>query len=137
MSGFYTIGALSQETGVNLETIRYYERIGLLAAPKRTDNGYRQYGQDAVGKLRFVRRGRELGFAIEDIKTLLQLAAHPEQPCGEADRLATEHLAAVEEKIRDLEAMREVLFQLTGCKSPSAEHCLLLETLDRKDCCVK
>ncbi|MDK2124609.1 MerR family transcriptional regulator [Parachitinimonas caeni] len=130
-----TIGSLSQESGVNLETIRYYERTGLLQAPIRAANGYRHYDEQAIKRLRFIRRGRELGFSIEEIKTLLSLADHPEQPCTEADRLAREHLQAVEERIRDLQAMREVLLKLVDCNSPSAEHCRLIETLDQRDCC--
>jgi DNA-binding transcriptional MerR regulator len=128
-----TIGALSRETGVNLETIRYYERIGLLNPPARASNGYRHYAVSAIQRLRFIRRGRELGFNIAEIKTLLQLADQPDQPCHEADRLTREHLAAVEARIQDLQALREVLSRLAGCHSPSADHCRLLETLGQKE----
>lgn len=135
MSEHYTIGKLSQESGVNLETIRYYERIDLLSKPSRSLNGYRRYGDEAIKRLRFIRRGRELGFGIEEIKTLLQLADHPEHPCREADQLAQVHLAEVETKIQDLLAMREVLAGIVGCQSHSAEHCRLIETLDQRICC--
>ncbi|MBK8537837.1 MAG: helix-turn-helix domain-containing protein [Candidatus Competibacteraceae bacterium] len=130
----YTIGVLSRESGVNLETIRYYERIGLLAEPPRAINGYRRYDASTIQRLRFIRRGRELGFGIAEIKTLLQLADQPEQPCHEADRLVREHLTAVEARIQDLRALREVLSRLADCRSPSAEHCRLLETLDQRVC---
>jgi Hg(II)-responsive transcriptional regulator len=136
MSQEYTIGALSRESGVNLETIRYYERISLLPAPPRSASGYRRYDDTAVKRLRFIRRGRELGFGIEEIKTLLQLADHPENPCQEADRLAKAHLAEVETKIQDLLAMRDVLARLADCQSHKAEHCRLIETLDQRSCCV-
>ncbi len=125
-----TISALSRESGVNLETIRYYERIGLIPAPPRSAGGYRRYDDTAAKRLRFIRRGRKLGFGIEEIKTLLQLAGQPEQPCHEADQLAKAHLQEVEAKIADLLAMRDVLAGLVGCQSNSAEHCKLIEALD-------
>ena len=132
----HTIGALSRESGVHLETIRYYERIGLLPAPPRSASGYRHYDDAAARRLRFIRRGRELGFGIEEIKTLLQLADHRDQPCREADRLAQAHLVEVEAKIADLMAMRDVLTQLARCQSPTAEHCRLIETLEQRRCCI-
>ncbi|GLS05897.1 MerR family transcriptional regulator [Chitiniphilus shinanonensis] len=136
MATTFTIGALGKAAGVNLETVRYYERIGLLPAPPRSDGGYRRYDGTAVQRLRFIRRGRELGFGIDEIRTLLQLADHPQQPCDAADRLAQRHLAEVEAKIADLQAMRDVLARLADCHSRSAEHCRLLETLEQRDCCV-
>ena len=136
MSQGYTIGELSRESGVNVETIRYYERISLLPKPVRSAGGYRLFNDAAVKRLRFVRRGRELGFAIDEIKTLLQLADHPEQPCDAADSIARAHLAEVEGKIKDLLSMREALGKMVNCKSNSAEHCRLIETLDQRDCCV-
>lgn len=77
MLGKYTIGVLSKESGVNLETIRYYESTHLLKKPVRLDNGYRHYNESAIQSLRFIRRGRELGFGISEIRTLLELADHP------------------------------------------------------------
>ncbi len=129
----YTIGRLSQVSGVNAETVRYYERIGLLPAPPRTDNGYRRYNDQSARRLRFIRRGRELGFGIEAIRTLLQLADHPQQPCDQADQLTRAHLQDVEAKIADLQSMRSELIRLAGCQSHSAEHCRLIEALDQ-DC---
>ena len=131
----YTIGALSRESGVNLETIRYYEKINLLNKPSRAVNGYRHYDESAIKRLRFVRRGRELGFGITEIKTLLELADHPEYPCKEADQLAKTHLAEIETKIKDLQAMQEVLTKIVACQSNTAEHCRLIETLDQRSCC--
>lgn len=132
----YTIGALSSESGVNLETIRYYEKINLLNKPLRSVNGYRHYDESAIKRLRFVRRGRELGFGISEIKTLLELADHPEHPCKEADQLAQTHLAEVETKIKDLQAMQAVLTKIVACQSHTAEHCRLIETLDQRSCCT-
>ncbi len=132
----YTIGALSKASGVNLETIRYYEKINLLNNPSRSVNGYRHYDESAIKRLRFVRRGRELGFGIAEIKTLLELADHPEHPCKEADQLAQAHLTEVETKIKDLQAMQEVLTKIVACQSHTAEHCRLIETLDQRSCCT-
>jgi len=131
MSEQYTIGILSKESGVNLETIRYYERISLLPKPPRLSNGYRRYDESAIKRLRFIRRGRELGFGIEEIRTLLQLADHPEMPCHEADQFTKAHLVEVENKIQDLMSMRDVLATIVNCKSPTPEHCKLIETLDQ------
>ncbi len=131
----YTIGMLSKASGVNAETIRYYERIGLLPAPPRSTSGYRRYNEATAKRLRFIRRGREIGFGLAEIKALLQLADRPDQPCCEADRLAQTHLAEVEAKIQDLLAMRGVLTKLAACQSPNAEHCRLIEALDQRQCC--
>lgn len=137
MSRVYRIGELSRESAVNLETIRYYERIGLLQQPARNASGYRCYQPEDVRRLSFIRRGRELGFSIDELKTLLQLADHPQSPCAEADQLAQAHLQQVDARIADLQQMRSVLKTLVGCSSSSAEHCRLLETLDRRSCCIE
>ena len=86
-------------------------------------------------RLRFIRRGRELGFSLEEIRSLLDLAAHPESPCASADQMVREHLDAIETRIRDLQNMRAELSKLAGCHSGHAEHCRLLEALDDRDCC--
>lgn len=137
MSKLYRIGELSRESAVNLETIRYYERIGLLHKPARDASGYRCYQADDVRRLNFIRRGRELGFSIDELRTLLELADHPHSPCAEADQLARAHLQQVDARIADLQQMRNVLQNLVGCASDSAEHCRLLETLDKRACCVE
>lgn len=130
MGKTYRIGDLSRISGVNVETIRYYERIGLIAPPPRLPSGYRHYDDRAVRRLRFIRRGRELGFGIDEIRTLLQLAGHPEQPCDQADALARDHLQDVEARIADLEAMRDELSRLVDCHAETVGHCRLLEALD-------
>lgn len=137
MSKGYLIGELSRASAVNLETIRYYERIGLLQQPARDGSGYRCYQENDVRRLGFIRRGRELGFSIDELRTLLELADHPTSPCAEADHLARAHLQQVDARIADLQQMRNVLAKLVGCSSDSAEHCRLLETLDKRDCCAK
>ena len=99
------IGELSKATGTNIETIRYYERIGLLPEPARTAGNYRSYGEAHRTRLAFVRHSRELGFAIEEVRSLLDLADHPERKCSEADRIAArrspERLGRGVEQLRD------------------------------------
>lgn len=135
MSKPLTIGVLARDSGVNLETIRFYERSGLMPAPQRSPSGYRHYQQQDVRRLRFIRRGRELGFSLEEIRSLLDLAAHPESPCASADQMVREHLDAIESRIRDLQNMHTELSKLADCHSNQAEHCRLLEALDERDCC--
>ena len=90
-----TISVLARDSGVNLETIRFYERSGLLPPPQRSASGYRHYQDVDVRRLRFIRRGRELGFSLEEIRSLLELSAHPEQPCASADQMVSEHLDSI------------------------------------------
>jgi len=123
------IGALSQQAGVNIETIRYYERIGLLPEPDRTASGYRQYGPEHLRRLSFIRNGRSLGFSIEDIRALLRLAEHPGNRCADADRLAAAHLAEVERKIAELDRLRSALREMSGCCAESVAECRIIEAL--------
>ena len=106
-----TIGKLSQATAVNVETIRYYERIGLLAAPLRTSSGYRSYTAQDVARLRFIKRGRELGFSLEEIRTLVELADQPGHACSDVDRLVQTHLVEVRQRIADLQRYSISTFQ--------------------------
>ena len=131
-----TISGLSRESGVNLETIRFYERSELLPKPKRSASGYRHYQDADIRRLRFIRRGRELGFSLEEIRTLLGLAAQPHSPCAQAYQLVQEHLQTIDARIRDLQKMKAELSKLAGCTSAEAEHCRLLEALDSRDCCL-
>lgn len=124
------IGELSRATGTNIETIRYYERIGLLPAPARTDANYRSYGVEHRSRLSFVRHSRDLGFTIDEVRSLLDLSDHPDRDCGEADRIATSHLAQVEEKIAQLSALRDELARIIGrCRGGLAGDCRVIEAL--------
>jgi MerR family mercuric resistance operon transcriptional regulator len=104
-----TIGALSHLTGVNIETIRYYERIKLMTKPPRTAGGHRSYQPEHVERLRFVRRARELGFGIANVRTLLTLALRGNNSCAEAREVAASHLADVRAKRVDLAKLEKVL----------------------------
>ena len=124
------IGELSRATGTNIETIRYYERIGLLPAPARTGANYRSYGGEHRARLSFVRHSRDLGFTIDEIRSLLDLSDHPDRDCGEADRIATSHLAQVEEKIAQLSLLRDELARIIGrCRGGLAGDCRVIEAL--------
>ncbi|SDU26666.1 DNA-binding transcriptional regulator, MerR family [Pseudomonas pohangensis] len=130
-----TIGVLARDSGVNLETIRFYERSGLLPTPQRSAAGYRHYQAGDLRRLRFIRRGRELGFSLDEIRSLLELAEQPQSPCASADELVQEHLSGIAARIRDLQNMQAELQKIAGCQSGYAEHCRLLEALDSRDCC--
>ncbi|HRE35981.1 MAG: transcriptional regulator [Sphingopyxis sp. 65-8] len=130
------IGELSRATGTNIETIRYYERIGLLPAPARTDANYRSYGDAHRARLRFVRHSRELGFTIDEIRSLLDLSDHPERDCADADRIASAHLEQVEEKIAQLSALRDELTRIVGrCRGGLAGDCRVIEALGDHGLC--
>src|SRR5881397_3342877 len=103
------IGVLATHTGCNIETIRYYERVGLLPAPARSSGGYRLYGTGHLKRLAFVRRARTLGFSIDEVRTLLSLADERKRPCAEVRVVAETHLKDVHAKIADLKRMERVL----------------------------
>lgn len=124
------IGEISRVTGTNVETVRYYERIGLLPKPSRTDGNYRDYAVEDVERLRFIRQARGLGFEIADIRSLLDLSEHPERDCCEVDQITTSHLASVENKIRRLEQLRRELDRmLTQCRGGQVADCRILQAL--------
>jgi len=123
-------GQLAKRTGCNAETIRYYEKIGLLPEPVRSAAGYRLYGDTHEQRLRFVMRGRELGFAIEDLKSLLNLVDRNAVSCGEVKRLAKLHLRSVRDKIDDLKHMESVLSDTVhSCSGKDVPECPLIDTL--------
>ncbi|WP_181449425.1 MerR family transcriptional regulator [Azospirillum thermophilum] len=107
-----TIGALGKATGTKAETIRFYEKIGILPSPPRTSGNYRAYGQEHVRRLGFVRRARDLGFPLETVRAMLALADQPDRPCGEVDALVVGQLHEVERKIADLQRLRDELDRL-------------------------
>ena len=125
-----SIGALSTKTGVNIETIRYYEKIGLLPAPYRSEGRQRRYDHGLMQRLQFVRRARELGFSIDEIRVLLRLADHGAPACSEAKAITERHLADIRGKIADLKKLSRVLSNLTeNCEADAQALCPILETL--------
>lgn len=126
----YPIGALSRLTGVNIETIRYYERIGMVPAPPRSESGRRIYGEDERRVLAFIRRGRELGFSLPEIRALLELGAPGDASCGEVREIASAHLAGVRAKIADLAKLEAVLSDAVArCTGDTAPVCPVLDVL--------
>jgi MerR family transcriptional regulator, mercuric resistance operon regulatory protein len=123
------IGELSRRTGCNIETIRYYERIGLMPAPPRKGR-YRSYGGDHVARLGFVRRARELGFTLDEVRALLGLAAGGHASCAEVRNLAASHLKDVRVRIADLKRMERVLADsVRACDAGQDPGCPLIEAL--------
>lgn len=125
-----SIGTLARQSGVKLETIRYYERVGLLAAPRRSAAGYRRYHGEAVGRLRFVRRARELGFSIAEVRRLLALADQRSRSCRRVHDIAAAHLEDVRHKLADLQRLEALLSEMVGsCARGTMPDCPLLESL--------
>ena len=123
------IGELSRRTGCTIETIRYYERIGLLPKPSRRGT-YRRYEPEDVGRLAFVRRARELGFTLEAVRTLLTLASEGQDACPEVREIAAAHLSDVRVRIADLRAMEVALAQeIRGCESGEMAVCPMISSL--------
>ncbi len=128
MAEHLTIGRLAFATGVNVETIRYYERAGLISPPARTEGNYRSYRDSDVTRLRFVRRTRDLGFSLEQVRALLSISGHRDRSCGTVDAIATEHLTEVDRKIADLTALRrELADAVTSCAGGTVAECRILE----------
>jgi MerR family copper efflux transcriptional regulator len=127
-----TRGQLAVESGVNLETIRYYETHGVLPKPPRSASGYRVFSHDAVTRLRFVKRAQDLGFSLKEIKELLSLRVKPGVTCNDVRRKAQAKIADVEEKIRHLEQIRSALAQLLSNCSGSGpiNACTILQGLN-------
>jgi DNA-binding transcriptional MerR regulator len=125
-----TIGQLGLATDTKIETIRYYEKIGLLPVPRRTSGNYRSYAGEHMQRLGFIRRARELGFSIEDVRELLKLAAHGEEPCEEVDQLTARHLETTEKKIEALTRLRrELRDTLDSCKGGRIAECRVIQAL--------
>lgn len=129
-SSILTIGHLAKETCTKVETVRFYEKTGLLPVPARTDGNYRAYTADHLNRLSFIRRARDLGFSLEQVRELLALADDRSRSCSAIDAIATEHRLEVERKIRDLQALKAELDNLIDqcCRGTVAE-CRIIETL--------
>lgn len=125
-----TIGGLSGLADVKIPTIRYYESIGLLPKPSRSEGGRRVYGEDALRRLRFVRHARDLGFEIDAIRELLSLADGPSRPCGAADAIARQHAAEIDTKMARLKRLRKELTRMVDdCMQRDIRTCKVIEVL--------
>lgn len=124
-----TIGRLSDQTGVNIETIRYYEKIGLMPAPPRTESGRRLYDSALADRLCFIRRGRELGFSLDDIRALVGLEDR-KPTCAEVFEITSAHLKMIRTKISDLKKLERTLSTVAkGCSRNKSPDCAILDKL--------
>ena len=130
------IGRLAKGTGTKVQTIRYYEQIGLMPEPGRTEGGQRRYGDAELDRLSFIRHARQLGFSLEAIRELLDLSDQPGRPCREADAIARRQLKQVEQRIARLEALRiELNRMVQECSGGRTADCRVLEVLrDHSEC---
>lgn len=125
------IGSLAERTGVKVETIRYYEQVGLLPPPERTEGNQRRYGKRHVERLAFIKHGRDLGFSVESVRTLLKLSDRPDMPCDEAHQAATSHLHEVRDKIARLRSLERELARIAASCSGGhqVKDCAVIEAL--------
>ncbi len=133
----FSIGELSKRTNVKIPTIRYYEVMGLLAAPERTEGNQRRYDAAGLERLRFIKHARDLGFTIEAISELIELQDHPDRSCKAATDIAVSQLSDIRAKIKRLQALEKELARISkGCDGESvSEDCYVLASLaDHKLC---
>jgi len=130
-----TIGQVAKHAGVGIETVRFYERQGLLDAPPRRASGYRQYSQDAIRRLQFIRRAKDLGFSLQEIGELLSLRVNPTTTCSEVKARAEAKMADIDAKLRDLQRMQAALGQLAvACSGQGpTSQCPILDALEAHD----
>ncbi|HFB65160.1 MAG TPA: Hg(II)-responsive transcriptional regulator [Aeromonadales bacterium] len=123
-----TIGQAAKQLEIHIETIRFYERKGLIEQPQKPESGYRHYSTDIINRIRFIKRAQELGFTLKEIVNLLSLN---DQPCTQVQDLAEQKLASVQEKVKDLQrlefALKEMIVQCMN--NPDDDHCPIIEAL--------
>lgn len=126
----FTIGGLSKKTGVNIETIRYYEKIGVMPKPQRSEGGNRLYDTEQVKRLSFIRRSRELGFSLDEIRELLKLVDEKTFTCAEIAALSQKHLDDIRAKIKDLRKIeRHMKDMLAQCSRDHTPDCAIIDVL--------
>jgi len=133
-----TIGHLATQADTKVQTIRYYEQIRLMPKPRRTAGNQRRYSEDNLHRLQFIRHGRELGFPLDSIRDLLDLADNPGQSCDDADHLARVHLEGVESRIRRLESLRgELQRMIQECPGGAVGNCRIIEVVSDHKLCTR
>ena len=130
-----TVGQVAKRAGVGVETVRFYERKGLLEEPDRRDSGYRQYGQEVIVRLRFIRKAKELGFTLKEIKELLSLRIDPTVTCGDVKARAEAKITDIENRISTLECMKQALVRVTEtCQGNGpTSQCPILDALEHQE----
>ena len=132
----YSIGQLSRHSGVKIPTIRYYESIGLIPEPPRSNGGQRRYDDRHMEQLRFIRHGRDLGFGLDDLRALQHLASTPDQSCEEVDAIARTQLVDVTRKIKALTALKnELRRMISQCQHGSVGECRVIKALSDHALC--
>lgn len=135
----WTIGQVAQQAGIGVETVRFYERRGLIEEPPRRSSGYRQYPPESLARLRFIRRAKELGFSLDEIRELLALRSHPAENRAQVRARARAKIADLERRIADLERMKETLEKLAAACA-AEEHsgdCPILAAIEHQDGTVR
>ena len=129
----FTIGVLSDLTHCKVETIRYYEKIGIFPIPPRTEGGHRIYSENHLKRLVFIRRSRDLGFSLEEIRALLRLVDGGENTCGQVKEITVHHLDNIRRKIVDLKKLEKILAQISSqCEGGVVPECPILDALFEK-----
>lgn len=133
----YSIGDLSAQSGVKVPTIRYYEQIGLIDAPARTEGNQRRYGTAELDRLRFIAHARDMGFPMDSLKSMLALSSRREAPCARVDAIVEQHLAEVDQRIAQLTRLRgELAGMLSDCHHGTVGQCRIVEVLSDHDQCT-
>lgn len=131
------IGELARRAGCKPETVRYYERIGLVRDASRTEGGQRRYGEEAVRRLTFIRHARDFGFSVDAVRELLTMSDQPDMPCQEVDAIARHHLEEVESRLQRLSTLRDELRRMVGqCAGGKVESCRIIEVLSDHHLCI-
>jgi MerR family transcriptional regulator, mercuric resistance operon regulatory protein len=129
----FTIGQLSRKTGVNIETIRYFEKVGLIGSPPRTEGGHRIYGDDHFRALGFIRRARELGFTPEEVRGILNLGGPADACCDDVREIASKHLQTVRNKMADLARLEKLLAStIDRCSGDHAPQCAVIAMIEEE-----
>lgn len=131
----YKVGDIAEKVGVNVETLRYYEKIKIMPKPKRKESRYRIYDELDLRRLLFIKRAKELGFTLKEIKELLDLKIESTATCGDVKHLAEHKLNDIEERIKDLMNIKNVLLKLINqcvCEEVSTDECPILEVIEQK-----
>jgi len=131
----FLIGELSRRTGVKIPTIRYYEQMGLIDEPERSQGNQRRYTHEGFQRLSFIKHSRDLGFSIEDIRELLELGRHPDRPCDDAHGIAIRHLADIKVKIGKMKRLERELERISKCSADNLADCAVIETLADHSLC--
>ncbi|WP_018651908.1 MerR family transcriptional regulator [Actinobacillus capsulatus] len=132
MSKFIKIKQASEQTGVHLETIRYYEKQGLIA-PIHQQNGYRVFDEQTLAQLCFIKACRNIGFSLKDIKVLLAFQKKPNHQCDGVDELTRRHLSYINEQIKQLQGVKSFLEQIIGCRNEKIENCQIIQSIKDKE----